>query len=180
MTTPPTTAVTLRAGTPEDAGAVLALFDEAVAWLVERGRSDQWGSDSFSSREPGRQTVDRFSRSDGFVVAVDGAGTPGERVVGAVVVSPGPPSYVEPVQEPERYVQLLITSRREKGRDLGGLLVEHARGVCRRDGVELLRVDCFGGGEQRLVRWYEGQGFVRSTTVDVNGWPCQVLEQRVR
>ena len=41
--------VQFRAGSIEDTDAVLALFDANVAWLVERGRSSQWGSDPWST-----------------------------------------------------------------------------------------------------------------------------------
>jgi RimJ/RimL family protein N-acetyltransferase len=173
------TTPTLRPGTPADAGTVLALFDEAVAWLVERGRSDQWGSTPFSEQEQARAMVDRFAASPGFVVAVEPDAGRGDHVVGALVVEAGPPSYVAPVDESERYVHLLITSRAAAGRGIGTQLLDHARGVCERDGVTLLRVDCFGGGERRLVRWYESQGFRCTDLVDVNGWTGQVLEQRV-
>jgi hypothetical protein len=42
VTTPP--GVTLRPATSDDTDAVVAVYDEAVAWLARRGRSDQWGT----------------------------------------------------------------------------------------------------------------------------------------
>jgi ribosomal-protein-alanine N-acetyltransferase len=168
----------LRRGTPDDASAVLALFDEAVAWLAARGRTDQWGAQPFSERPPARTMVDRIAGSDGFVVAVEPV-EGGERVVGAIVVEDHPTTYVAGAAEPERFIHLLITSRTAAGRGLGQLLLTHARDRCRRERVELLRVDCFGGGDRRLVAWYESQGFVTTDSLDVDDWPGQVLEQRV-
>ncbi len=176
---PSASAPILRPGTSDDAPAVLALFDEAVAWLAARGRADQWGEQPFSERPSARAMVERFARSDGLVVAVesvDGA----ERVVGALVVEAHPTTYVPAAGEAERFIHLLITSRAAAGRDLGRLLLDHARERCRRERVELLRVDCFRGGDRRLVAWYESQGFDPTQSLDVDGWPCQVLEQRVR
>ena len=46
-------------------------------------------------------------------------------------------------------------------------------------GVPALRVDCYAGGEQALVRFYESAGFARTDTFDVKGWPGQVLERRL-
>ena len=176
-TAPPT----LRPGTPDDAPAVLRLLDEAVTWLVARGRSDQWGTQPWSEREAARQMVDRLAASPGLVVAVDhGPDDAGrERVVGALVVEDHPTSYVAPAGEPEHFVHLLVTSRSVAGRGIGAALLAHAQERCRRERVGLLRVDCFGGGERELVRWYEAQGFIATHAVDVQGWPAQVLEQRV-
>ena len=39
----------IRNGLPDDARIVLALFDEAVAWLVERGETGQWGTELCSA-----------------------------------------------------------------------------------------------------------------------------------
>lgn len=172
-------APSLRPGTPNDVAAVLELFDEAVTWLAARGRVDQWGAQPFSERASARAMVERFAGSDGFVLAVEPVeGT--ERVVGALVVEDHPTSYVPAAAEAERFIHLLITSRAAAGRGLGRLLLDHARERCRRERVELLRVDCFGGNDRRLVAWYESQGFTGSQSLDVDGWPCQVLEQRVR
>jgi RimJ/RimL family protein N-acetyltransferase len=168
----------LRPGAPSDAPALIRLFDEAVTWLVTRGRSDQWGSQAWSEREGARRMVDRFAASPGLVVAVEEV-EGREAVVGALVVEDHPTSYVPPAGEPERFVHLLITSRQAAGRGIGTVLLDHARQVCRLAGVDLLRLDCFGGGDRELVRWYERQGFAATQSLDVEGWPCQVLEQRV-
>jgi len=40
--------VALRRATVDDAPTLVALYDEAVAWLAGRGRTDQWGSTPFS------------------------------------------------------------------------------------------------------------------------------------
>jgi RimJ/RimL family protein N-acetyltransferase len=160
-------------------GALLSLFDQAVGWLTARGRTDQWGSRPWSQREDARRLVARLAASPGLVLAVEDVDGR-ESVVGALVLEDHPTSYVPPAGEPERFVHLLITARTAAGRGIGGLLLDHARSQCRQARVELLRVDCFAGGEGELVRWYEQQGLRAVQRLDVDGWPCQLLEQRVR
>src|SRR6185436_5960728 len=37
--------MTIQQGTAADTGRLVALFDDAVAWLVARGQTGQWGSE---------------------------------------------------------------------------------------------------------------------------------------
>lgn len=163
--------VELRRGTPEDEQALLDLFDEAVAWLVERGQPEQWGSEPWSGSERHRAFVADLARSEGFVVAEEDG-----EVVGATVVGE-PMPYAPPPREPELYLRLLITSRRRRGRDLGGLLVDNVLQAARDAGVGLVRVDCFAA--PGLIAWYERHGFVGTETVPVGTVEVRVLEQRV-
>lgn len=162
------TGLRLRPGGPDDVRAVLALFDEAVAWLVERGQPGQWGETPVSERPRMREQVARWAAGDGLWVAEDES-----VVVGALVVGEHPP-HVEPVDEPELYVELLLTSRRRAGEGIGSLLVKHARALA---GERLLRVDCWAGAPS-LVAWYERQGFARTSTFDLDGWVGQVFASR--
>ena len=110
----------IRRGGPGDAGAELALFDEAVAWMVARGPSGQWGT------EPIRATR-RWSpgcsawRPAG---AVDGRGRRRDRW--RVPRREGREPHTA-ADEPERYVELLLCSRRPAGRN-GAPLLEPAAG----------------------------------------------------
>ncbi|GAA3091021.1 GNAT superfamily N-acetyltransferase [Kribbella aluminosa] len=118
--------------------------------------------------------------ADGPAVGADGADG---RVVGALAVGAAL-DYVPPAAEPELYVRLLVTERASAGQNLGAALLDHARELARADGVRLLRVDCFAGDDQALVRYYERQGFTRYAEFAVprvNGpdWPGQVLAQRL-
>ncbi len=42
--------LTVRPADAADADAVLARYNERVAWLVAQGRTDQWGDTPFSQR----------------------------------------------------------------------------------------------------------------------------------
>jgi ribosomal protein S18 acetylase RimI-like enzyme len=161
----------IRRGTPADEGALLALFDEAVAWMVARGQPGQWGERPFSERPETRARVrDEFAQSDGLWIAQRG-----DEPLGAVIVGVHPP-HVEPIDRSELYIELLISSRRHAGNGIGARLVRHADALAVQRGVEVLRVDCWAGAPT-LVGWYEAQGFARSATFDVRGWKGQVFEK---
>jgi len=164
--------VTIREGRPADAAAVLALFDEAVEWLVERGQTGQWGSEPFSAIEARVAAATEWAAGGGLRIAEhDGA------VVGALVLG-SHPEWVAPASEPESYIQALVSSRAHAGQDIGGTLVRRAIEETGAAGIRLLRVDCWAGAPP-LVAWYERQGFARSGTFEVRGWPGQVFSLRV-
>jgi GNAT superfamily N-acetyltransferase len=163
----------IREGSPADAGIVLALFDEAVEWLVARGQTGQWGSESFSGVPRRVAAATEWASGGGLRIAETDEGEP----VGAIVIGSHPP-HVDPPAEPERYIEALVSSRRHQGSDVGGALVRRAVEETRAAGVGLLRVDCWAGAPA-LVAWYERQGFERSGTFAVNGWNGQVFEMSV-
>jgi GNAT superfamily N-acetyltransferase len=97
--------------------------------------------------------------------------------LGALVLGVHPP-HVEPIEEPERYVEALVTSRAHAGRGIGARLVAAAVDEARAAGAAVLRVDCWAGAPA-LVAWYERQRFERSGTFDVDGWIGQVFTMRL-
>ncbi len=160
----------IRRGSAADADAVIGLFDEAVAWMVARGQTGQWGERPMSENERMVARVRGWAAGDGLWMAeVDGA------VAGALVVGERP-EHVRAVDEPELYIELLLSSRRLAGNGIGARLIEHA--VQLASGVDLLRVDCWAGAP-KLVAFYEEQGFVRDGTFDVKGWQGQVFSMRL-
>lgn len=167
----------VRPGDRDDVGAVLGLLDGATEWLVANGRTGQWGTEPHSTNPRRVEQITGFADDGGLWVAEDQG-----RVVGALAVGEAM-SYVAPATEPELYIRLLVTDRAARGSGIGRDLLEHARDLARELGVHLLRVDCFGGGDGALIRYYEKQGFARAEAfaVPVNGseWPGQVLTQRL-
>ncbi|MGW7680442.1 N-acetyltransferase family protein [Kribbella sp. NPDC054772] len=166
-----------RAGR-DDVPAVLALLDGATKWLVARGRTEQWGTAPHSTSPRRVQQITGFADDGGLWVAQTN-----DHVVGALAVGAAM-EYVPPATEPELYVRLLVTDRASAGQNIGGVLLDHARELARADGVHLLRVDCFAGGDGALVRYYERQGFTRDVAfavprVNEPDWPGQVLAQRL-
>ena len=164
----------IRTGSVADADDVLAMLDEAVDWLVGLGRTGQWGTEHWTA-DPRKVERARalIGEGDLWIAEIDG------KSVGAILLNESPMPYVEPLEERELYVRLLITSRAHKGQGIGGELVAQARAEAQRRGIALLRVDCYAGDDQSLVGFYESAGFTRSFPFTVGEWPGMVLEQRV-
>lgn len=167
----------IRAGGAGDDVVALGLLDGAVAWLVARGRTGQWGEVPMTGQQRWHERARDWVASGGMHMAeIDG------EPVGALVVGTAN-SYVPAAVEPELYVNLLVTDRARQGHGIGTALLDRAREIARERGVTLLRVDCYGGDDRALVRWYESQGFVATDpfTVDQPSgpWPGQLLEQRL-
>lgn len=166
--------VRFRTGSTEDTDAVLALFDANVAWLVERGRSAQWGSDPWSE-SPKLAGFVRDLLATGVVTIAEIDGD----VVGASVVTDHPMPYVPAIDEPERYLKLLIASPAHRGQRIGHRLIELARDHTVAAGVGLLRVDCGAGGDRRLVSYYTSEGFTPTLELAVRpGTSVQVFAWR--
>ncbi len=160
----------IRPGREADVPGVLELWDIAIAWMVERGQPEQWGTEPASANERARRAVREWQHDGGLRIAeLDGV------AVGASAISAAPPPHVAPLTRPETYLQFLISDRRHAGRGIGAALVHHALAEARAARSQLLRVDCWAGAP-RLVSWYEQQGFIRSGTFTVGQWHGQVFE----
>jgi ribosomal protein S18 acetylase RimI-like enzyme len=165
--------VTIRTGRDGDAELLFGLFDGAVAWLVSRGQTGQWGSEPFSATPRGVARITDMAAGDGLRVAeINGRG------VGAIVTGSAP-DYVPPARETELYVLALISSRAHAGKGIGARLIDHARQDARRMGCQQLRVDCWAGSPA-LIGFYESVGFTKVGTFEVGGWSGQVLSMPVQ
>ncbi|GAB2911248.1 GNAT family N-acetyltransferase [Streptomyces mayteni] len=166
--------IDIRAGGPADVPLILAMLDGAVEWLVARGRTGQWGTEPWSARPKAVDRVGEIVESGTpWIAEIDGV------PAGTVTLTPEPPTYVDPVEEPEVYVHLLVTDRRFAGRGVGAALLAHSVAEARRQDIDLLRVDCYAGDDGRLVAYYRGQGFLPVRPFTVGEWPGQLLAQRV-
>ncbi|CAB3907166.1 GNAT family N-acetyltransferase [Achromobacter sp. ACM04] len=165
-----TNELTIRRARVEDAPAVLRIFDQVIAWFVSMGNEGQWGSEPWSTLPKRIAGVTEACALPGAWVAEDPEGG----IHGALVLGASMP-YVPAATEPEIYVRLLVASRDERARGLGRRLLAFADDQARAAGVDRLRVDCYGGGNGALARFYESCGYQRISTFDVNGWPGQLL-----
>lgn len=174
------TEVTLRPGTDADIPVMLRLMDERTEWLVSQGLSGQWGTERQSDQPRRIEGATKMARSGGTWIAIENSPSDStEQVLGVLSVGDAA-SYVAPATEPELYITYLITDpKRGGGRGLGGMLVQKAKALAREKGVQTLRLDCYAGGDGKLVRWYESQGFQKQEAFEEKGWPGQVLSMRL-
>lgn len=180
---PASTGVTMRPGTEADIPVMLRLLDDRIEWLVSQGRTKQWGTEPRSDDPDRVQQATRFVTSGGTWVAIEDNATNGEQeqeqVLGILTVGDAA-SYVSPAAEPELYINLIITDpKKGAGRGLGDVLVAKAKALAKEKGVGLLRLDCYAGGDDKLVRWYESRGFKKQESFEAKGWPGQVLAMRL-
>ncbi len=161
-------------GGPADRDAVLALFDANVAWLAARGRAEQWGATPWTG-DPEREAfvADLVEQDELWRAEADGT------LAGVLVVGTTAPPWVAPAGEPELYVHLLIADPALRGAGVGARLLDHARKRAAEQGIALVRVDCWAGGDGRLVAYYEAEGFTRAGRFESGGFQGQVLEQRL-
>lgn len=166
--------VNFRSGSDQDTDAIVSLFDANIAWLVARGRSAQWGSEPFSTDPKKIEFVREILASGDVTIAeID------VEVVGASVVTDHPMPYVPAIETPERYLKLLIASPRHRGERIGHDLIEMAREHMVKEGIDLMRVDCWSGGDRRLVAYYQSEGFIPTAEIEVRpGTSVQVFEWR--
>jgi GNAT superfamily N-acetyltransferase len=160
--------MTIQQGTAADAGRLVALFDDAVAWLVARGQTGQWGSEPFSARPNTVERVRDWAASGGLWFAIDDATDAGAIVLGSAH------DYIPPADVPELYVLVLLTAASHRNRGVGGRLIAHAADLARAQGADQLRIDCWAGVDA-LPAVYERLGFTRTGSFDVDGWPGAIL-----
>lgn len=158
----------LRPGGVADTATVLALFDESVQWLVDRGLAGQWGEAPFSTRPDMCALLDR-TLCDNDVYIAEHAG----ETVGVLAVGASPP-YVPGSPVPELYIALLLSTRRLHGNRIGARLLDLATEIARERAARMIRVDCWADSP-RLIRFYEDQGLTRQGRFDLRGWRGQIL-----
>ncbi|MFI6047724.1 GNAT family N-acetyltransferase [Nocardia sp. NPDC051321] len=167
--------IRIREGWPDDAAMMLALGDEAVAWLVESGRTGQWGSEPWTGNPKREAAVRDCAAGGGLRVAETDDGQP----LGALVITETPPPYVAPAGERELYINWLLVSRRYRGAGVGAVLIERAREEARECGIDLIRLDCYAGDDGALIDTYKRLGFTAAGRCTDGDWPGQILEMRL-
>ncbi len=169
MAPDPVGQVRLRLAEPADVPAILAVYDTRVAWLAAQGRLAQWGDKPFSTSELWTERVRSHVDSRWLWLAVDGDPRPAAgTVLGTMAVTDGPPPYVAPVDEPEVYIKAFVTALEPAARGAAAALWRNAERLAVHAGASLLRLDCYAGGDGKLVRYYRSVGFqpVRQLTVE--------------
>jgi GNAT superfamily N-acetyltransferase len=161
-------ALEIRPGGAGDGPRLLALFDDAIAWMVARGDTRQWGSTPFSATAARVERAHGWAAGGGLWFAAAGGEDAGALVLGEAH------DYVPVADRPELYVQVLLTASGWRGRGVGALLIAHAIEQARAAGAEQLRVDCWAGVPE-LPAQYERLGFTRVGSFDAGDWPGAIL-----
>lgn len=168
----------IRPGTSADAASVLPLYDGAVAWLTATGRAGQWGSVPFSVQPQVVAQISGAATSGAMRIAetqVDHERSP----AGAMWLDQAPP-YAPRPDQPELYLHGLVVDRTRSGRGIGRALLDYAVDEARQRGASRVRLDCWAGGDQALVRYYQRAGFTPAGQVTLgNGWPAMFLTREV-
>jgi hypothetical protein len=163
----PSNHISIREATPADTEFIIASFDAALPYLASIGSEGQWGTEPFSERKWFRDEIRGFVECDrdmqngvAWIADVEIEHEEGHRETkpaGAIVLTTTghhePQSVSPPVREV--YVKFLITDRRlgVASKGVGARLLDFAKDETRREGIKLLRVDCWGGGNGGLVKY---------------------------
>lgn len=164
----------IRRASEADAPAVLALFDEVIEWFVSIGNLQQWGSEPWPTVPRRITQVTDACALPGAWVAHNEHG-----VVRAFLALGESMPYVPAPTGPELYVRVLVASRDVRVRGIGRRLMAFADEQARAAGLDHLRVDCYGGGNGDLVRFYESCGYTRIAPFNVDGWPGMLLGRQL-
>ncbi|WP_228718210.1 GNAT family N-acetyltransferase [Kitasatospora acidiphila] len=170
----------IRPGGPDDVPAILAMLDTTMEWLVAQGRTGQWGDQPWSTNEARVAQLTKYATDYLMRIAEDDDG----RLIGVCVLAQELSEYIPPADLPELYLRFLATDRTRKNTGVGAALIADARAETARRGLPLLRVDCYGGDDRRLVAAYRALGFTETEPFEVprpdgTPWPGQLLEIRL-
>jgi GNAT superfamily N-acetyltransferase len=154
-------AVRFLVAAPGQVDEVLAVLDEASAWLQGRG-VEQWPSRFDPSWVEGA-----VRRGETWLALVGG-------MVSGTMTLGRSDSVWDGLPGTALYVHRMAVRRSAPG--LGSVILGWAAGVARQQGREALRLDCVASN-RRLRAYYEAAGFVHRGDVTVAGAPGQRLDE---
>lgn len=186
-------AINIREATSRaDSDFVISCFDKALPWLASIGSEGQWGTQSFFEKtnfctETTGYVEGARDLSKGIAwiadVKIGDEGTPaGAIVLGTTATSYAPAQSVSPPVN-EIYVLVLITDRTlgVASKGVGSVLLDFAKTVVKKEGVGLMRVDCWRGGDDSLVRYVLPlQLYVRGLTMIIRYYYTRVKDSHVQ
>ncbi|UBU08295.1 GNAT family N-acetyltransferase [Nonomuraea gerenzanensis] len=154
--------ITLRPATPHDIPALLALMDSVLAWLVARGRTEQWGTVPFS-RIPGFPELFTTWTAQGAITTAERATT----CVGLLALAPTPPPRIPPSLIPDGalFIHTVMSARGPSGQGVGRALLEEAARQAESSGAPAVGLDHWAESAE-LDRIYEQHGFVKAGTCE--------------
>ncbi|KAJ7132175.1 acyl-CoA N-acyltransferase [Mycena epipterygia] len=169
---------------------LFAAFNSCVEWLASKGLQGQWGAEPWGAgvkeRLRAKMPVEDAKGARRWIAEVDG------QPAGYLDVTPFRPDYL-PVSDQEKpgkefFVKTLVVDRKFVGRGVGEFLLDFAKKLAVEEKADWFRLDCWRGpaGKDGLVKYYEGNGFVKAREFanppkgdEEAEWPGQLLEMRV-
>lgn len=160
--------ITVRKATSAiDTDFIVSCYDSALPYLASIGSEDQFVRNRYIKtplHETVRIHVEEGRTSEvgvGWIAEVEERldGVPVKKQpAGAIFLNDHAPDYagaqsaVPPVQE--MYVGFLATDRRlgALSKGIGAWLLDWAKDKARKEGIKLIRLDCWRGGDGRLAR----------------------------
>jgi len=182
--------ITIRPYTESDFDFLFAAFNSCVEWLVSKGLEGQWGAQPWGDnvKERFRKKIPEEDAKGArrWIAEIDG------EPAGYLDVMPFRSDYL-PVSETEdkpgkeMFLKTLVVHRKFVGQGVGEFLLRFVKKLAVEEKADWLRLDCWRGptGKEGLVRYYEGNGFVRAREFVVPSrtegemWPGQLLEIKV-
>ncbi|KAF8196789.1 Sortase and related acyltransferase [Mycena galopus ATCC 62051] len=184
--------ITLRAYTEPDFEFLFSAFNSCVVWMASKGLEGQWGAEPWGEDAKARLRA-KIPKEDAlgarrWIAEIDG------EPAGYLDVTPFRPDYL-PVSETEEkpgkemFAKTLVVHRKFVGKGVGEFLLQFLKKLAVEEKADWLRLDCWRGpaGKDGLVRYYEGNGFVRAREFVIppkpgakeKEWPGQLLEIKV-
>ncbi|XWW96054.1 hypothetical protein V2A60_004024 [Cordyceps javanica] len=175
----------IRSATVVDTDFIIGAFDSVIPVLIAAGNVGQWGTELFSEKDGFLDsTRDDLLQSERFRMTGQGeririfvAGANDSRdLVAFITVREGHFSqhisslgalkpYVDEAESLRggyTYIDVLIADQRVEQsarRGAGAALIEHVKRHTRKNGARDVYVDCWSGGDGKLVQYYHGIGF---------------------
>jgi len=138
---------TVRPAVAADAEAVLALLDDAAAWLLERGieqwRPGQWRAESIGSA---------IARGETYLMHEQ------DRAIATISLQWSDELMWPGAAEDAGYVHRLAVARTHHGKDIGRILLTWAEWTIAKRPRGFSRLDC-ACDNAALRRYYEGAGY---------------------
>jgi GNAT superfamily N-acetyltransferase len=161
----------LRPATIGDVAALLTLMDSVHAWLIARGRSQQWGTVPFS-RIPGFPDRVADWTSQGVITLAERDGRCIGMLAAAPMVPPRIPAGVVP--EGSMFIHTVMTDRGPDGHDVGTALLEETERLARSHNAPALALDHWADSPE-LNRVYDEHGYEKITeyTDEQDGKPIR-------
>ncbi|MFI0357721.1 GNAT family N-acetyltransferase [Actinomadura sp. 9N407] len=164
----------LRPASPSDLPSVLALIEDAAAWLRTTG-TDQWNRPWPNREERDRRVYESLALGETWLL------WDGPAPIATITATRTPDDALWTIgecAEPAIYLHRLVVGRTHAGNGLGAHLLDWAGTRARRTGAHWIRIDVWADN-YALHRYYFRQGFrwLRQST-RIPGYPAGALFQK--